>query len=306
MSSTPRQDFPIDHAVSQAAWLRQLALAIVRDAHEADDVAQEAWVAFLRKRPDPGSSLGGWFRGVMRNLVRTRSREVGARSFHELSADEKEIRDDCDPSFAVARLETQEELLRAVRELGEPYRTVVLLRWFEGLDPIEVARRTKTPIRTVHTRTSRALVLLRERLDRRSSGDRTAWMSAWMAHLNAPNAGSLSALAMATIPEGGEHARRRAVRTKLMVSSLALAALALAWLLFANWEGRSIASAAAASPQSQPVEAAQPLVILSDPQLEAEPRVRSLPDVRYDESVKHATPPRGSCVSLTSREWSWS
>ena len=175
----PPPSHHFDHAVAEVAWVRRLALAIVHDAHQAEDVAQEAWLLFLRKRPSPGRGLAGWFRHVIRHLAVSQRRSAGRRAGHEAEAAVPE-REEENPAFPLERLETQQQLLRAVRELDEPYRTVVLLRWFEGLEPAEIARRTGVPVRTVHTRTTRALTALREKLGRRAGADRDEWMLAWL------------------------------------------------------------------------------------------------------------------------------
>lgn len=81
------------------------------------------------------------------------------------------------PSAAdsVARLELAQRLVAAVKALDEPYRTVVLLRWFDGLKPAAIARRTGAPVETVRTRLKRALEQLRWRLDEHHGGERATW-----------------------------------------------------------------------------------------------------------------------------------
>jgi RNA polymerase sigma-70 factor (ECF subfamily) len=197
-SMSPRDPIEFEELVIQVAWARNLALAIVRDArgasnsrahrdvHSADDLAQDAFVAALKQRPSASEPLAAWFSRVMRNLVRFKARSDSHRLEREAHAARPE-RDDSG-ELAMERLETQEALLRAVRELDEPYRTTVILRWFENLEPAEIARRSNVPVRTVHTRITRALRMLRERLDRRSRGDRAAWMSAWIPLLSKPAA----------------------------------------------------------------------------------------------------------------------
>ncbi len=184
---TTRPDPDLDRLVAEAAWVRKLALAVARDAHAADDLAQDAWVAALA-RPPRGEDRRGWFARVLRNLERLRARGDSNRGARERHVARRET--DEDPTLALERLEMQEALLRCVRALAEPYRTTVVLRWFEGLDPAEVGRRTNVPLRTVHTRTTRALALLREALDRRSGGDRSRWMAAWLPLLSLRPAGS--------------------------------------------------------------------------------------------------------------------
>src|SRR5262249_51434835 len=131
-----------------------------------------------------GTPLRAWLAGVVRNLARFRARGETRRVAREEGFAKPERQED--PALAVERLEMQEALLRSVRELAEPYRTTIVLRFLEGLAPDEIAARTGVPLRTVHTRTSRALAILRERLDRRSGGPREAWMSAWIPLLSKP------------------------------------------------------------------------------------------------------------------------
>ena len=66
---------------------------------------------------------------------------------------------------AVQRAEVHRRLVEAVFALAEPYRTTILLRYFEDLPPREVARRMEAPVETVRTRVSRGLEILRRRLE---------------------------------------------------------------------------------------------------------------------------------------------
>ena len=68
------------------------------------------------------------------------------------------------PSAAdvVSRRERSREVIEAVLSLPEPYLTTVLMRFYEGLPPREIAERTKTRVGTVHRRLQRALAVLRE------------------------------------------------------------------------------------------------------------------------------------------------
>ena len=177
-------DLPL--VAAQSGWVRRLAVELARDAHAGEDIAQDALLAASASPTKPGA-LRAWLAGAVRNLSRMRRRSEDRRASREQRAARPERVDD--PTLALERLELQEALLGAVRGLPEPYRTTVLLRWFEGLEPEEIARRTKTPVRTVHTRVHRALALLREMLDRRSQGDRSRWLAAWLPALSQPSSG---------------------------------------------------------------------------------------------------------------------
>ncbi len=67
-------------------------------------------------------------------------------------------------------------LLAHVKELDEPYRSTVLLHYFDGLTPKEVAAGLRVPYATVRTRLHRAIQQLREKMDADHSGDRRAWL----------------------------------------------------------------------------------------------------------------------------------
>ena len=87
----------------------------------------------------------------------------------------------------VAQAEAQHVVAKAVTALPEPYRTTVLLRYFESLSLSEVAKRMGSPVKTVQTRLTRAHALLRAALDR-EFGDRRAWCVALLplAHMRFP------------------------------------------------------------------------------------------------------------------------
>jgi RNA polymerase sigma-70 factor (ECF subfamily) len=172
-----------EQIASQSRWVRELALAVARDAHAAEDASQDALLAALRRDTTPGN-LTAWLRVSVRRLLSFRARSAANRVQRERSVARAERVDD--PTLALDRIEILELLLREVRALEEPYRSTVLLRWFEGVEPVEIARRNGVPVTTVYTRIARGLSLLRERLDRASGGDRSRWLAAWIPLLPTP------------------------------------------------------------------------------------------------------------------------
>ena len=168
----------LEEIAAEVAWVRRLAIAVASDAHTGEDIAQEALLAASAADTPAGGSWKSWLAGAVRKLHLRRGRSDADRRARERQAARPDLVED--PSFALERLEVQEALSQAVRALEEPYRSTVLLRWFEGLEPEQIARRTGVPVRTVHTRVTRALSMLREMLDRRSRGDRTRWLAAWL------------------------------------------------------------------------------------------------------------------------------
>ena len=106
---------------------------------------------------------------MVRHLALSRARSEQRRERRERTA----ARPEGLPSVAegVARLELQRRVVEAVLALDEPYRSVVVHRFFYGLAPKEIARRLGVPLETVRTRQRRALERLRARLDTAYGGD---------------------------------------------------------------------------------------------------------------------------------------
>jgi RNA polymerase sigma-70 factor (ECF subfamily) len=69
-----------------------------------------------------------------------------------------------DPADAYAGTELRETLARAVAEMPEPERRVIVLAYGHGLTQAEIADRLAWPLGTVKTRTRRALHRLRATL----------------------------------------------------------------------------------------------------------------------------------------------
>lgn len=153
--------------LEQVSWMRRLARALVADRDLADDLVQETCVAALERAPRETGNLRAWLGEVMRNALRQHSRARGRRLAREVSAARPEALEPADK--LVERVLLQRELVNAVLELDEPYRSTLLLRFFEELPPREIARRTETPLATVNSRLQRALARLRERLDEKNN-----------------------------------------------------------------------------------------------------------------------------------------
>jgi RNA polymerase sigma-70 factor (ECF subfamily) len=163
-------------------WLRALALALVHDPDRAEDLTQETYLRALESPPPQQRSLRAWLATVLRNLWRQEHRLEGRRRAREASvARPAEGEPGTD---VVERAELHRRLVECVTELEEPFRTTLLLRYFDGLLPKAVAERLGVPEATVRSRLRRGLERLRLRLDQDHDNDRSAWMAS-MAMLGA-------------------------------------------------------------------------------------------------------------------------
>jgi RNA polymerase sigma-70 factor (ECF subfamily) len=161
--------------LAHTTWLRRFAASLVGDG-AADDLTQETWIAALRSPPAPERPIRPWLQAVARNLARMRWRSTASRDRREAASDPPEP--SLSPEDVVARAETQQRLVQLVLAMAEPYRSTLLLRFFEGLEPSEIARRLDVPAGTVRWRLKEALARLRTQLDAAHAGDRRAWLGA--------------------------------------------------------------------------------------------------------------------------------
>ncbi len=160
---------PIDPEalLAHGDFVRGIARSLLFDEHAADDVVQQTWIAALGSS---GVASRGWLGAVARNLAIKRLRGDRRRAARETAVARPEgVPSDGDVR---ERERLRRSVVDAVLALDEPYRSTVLLRWFDGLPPRGVAARMDVPVETVRTRTRRALELLRRRLDARHAADR--------------------------------------------------------------------------------------------------------------------------------------
>lgn len=161
-----------EELLAQSAWVRRLAHSLVGEAAAADDVVQETWKAALAHPPAGDRPLRPWLARVVANFARQRARSDGRRGARERDAARAEALPG--PDELVERLDSQRALAEELAQLAEPQRSTLLLRYFEDLEPSEIARRQGIPAGTVRWRLKRGLDELRERLDARF-GTRRTW-----------------------------------------------------------------------------------------------------------------------------------
>lgn len=175
-------DPKLDALLQHSSWVRALAHNLARDPGLAEDIVQETWVSALRRGPRDARSLRGWLATLLRRHLRQIRRGEARRALRE----ERHARALAEPSTAevVERAESGRALAQAVLELREPFRSTVLLRYFEELSPDEIATRMGVPVPTVHSRLGRGLAALRQRLGREREA-RRGWAGgfAWLARL---------------------------------------------------------------------------------------------------------------------------
>lgn len=152
---------------------------IVGDATSAEDLAQEAFVRVYRHAHEyePVAKFTTWLFTIGRNLALNEIRDRKHRPSLSLN---KPLASDTSETEAVSAMEGDApapleeahknavalELRRAIDELPEPFRLVLVLCDLEQLSYQEAAAALEVPIGTVRSRLSRARGHLEERLRR--------------------------------------------------------------------------------------------------------------------------------------------
>lgn len=259
--------------LGQTGWTRSLARSLASDAHLAEDLVQDAWVAALERPPDLGSPVRGWIASVLRHRWLDLRRGRERRAERERRAAELEAWPSAHDVVEKAAL--QRAVVEAVLELDEPYRTTVLLRYFEDLPQREIAERMRTTTATVNSRLTRALAKLRLKLSR--GGGPTAWLRVLVPLLVRPETPPAVALGAGVM---------KAIATSVVVAASIVAGLAL-------WASKAAEPPAlgprplpAAAAEHQSVEPAQAAVAAPSAAaaertpvaVESAPSIRSVPE----------------------------
>jgi RNA polymerase sigma-70 factor (ECF subfamily) len=147
---------------SYFADVHRLALSILRDDDEADDVAQDTFITALRHidRYDPGTNLRAWLSTIAVNLCRDRLRRRNSRlRWRDLWS--REQRSPASPSRNLESLHVRREanaaLWASVNALDEKHRLPIILRYANGFSIREVADALHVPEGTVHSRLHHAI-----------------------------------------------------------------------------------------------------------------------------------------------------
>ncbi|MBI3821025.1 MAG: sigma-70 family RNA polymerase sigma factor [Planctomycetes bacterium] len=162
--------------LSHARWVRELARHLVADPHTADDVAQETMSAALARGPRDGTALSRWLVTVLRNFIKQNARENKRRVERESKINIRDAQPQ--PHSILERAEAHRAVVDAVMSLDEPYKTAILLFYYDGLAAEEIARQFNIPIATVKTRLARGRERLRAKLGAAHGGGRGAWVGA--------------------------------------------------------------------------------------------------------------------------------
>jgi RNA polymerase sigma-70 factor (ECF subfamily) len=145
----------LDAAYRLARWM-------TRNEHDAEDVVQEASLrAFRYFRTFAGGNGRAWFLRIVRNTCHGSHRRIWmlTDSFDEERHSSRQT--ESDPEALLLRTDTADLIERAIGNLPDRFRELLILREMEGLSYRELADVMEIPIGTVMSGLSRAREALR-------------------------------------------------------------------------------------------------------------------------------------------------
>lgn len=149
--------------------LMALAVRVLRDPAEAEEILQEAFLQAWRqaKRYDPSrSSVVTWLVLLTRSraIDRLRSRRVAERTVTAVRDEQTTVHTSPTGVRDVLLQERRTRLRQELARLPEAQREVLELAFFRGLTQREIAEETGTPLGTIKTRSLLAMKKLRQAL----------------------------------------------------------------------------------------------------------------------------------------------
>ncbi|MEK5322856.1 RNA polymerase sigma factor SigW [Aeribacillus sp. FSL M8-0254] len=152
----------------------QLCYRMLGNAHEAEDIAQEAFIRVYMNIHsfDMNKKFSTWIYRIATNLSIDRIRKKkpdyyldaevagtdGLTMYSQVSSDIAM------PEKEVEAIELQETIQKEILKLPDKYRSVIVLRYIEELSLQEIAEILELPVGTVKTRIHRGREALRKQL----------------------------------------------------------------------------------------------------------------------------------------------
>ena len=138
-----------------------IALRMLNDRHRAEDLAQEVFLQLYRSLDaiDSDMHLAFWLRKVAVNRAIDRMRQESRHDDEPLTEAAAVIAETAESDPLLER--RMEELLA---QLAPAARAVIVLRYQEDLDPVDIASTLDMSINTVKSHLKRSLTLLRARV----------------------------------------------------------------------------------------------------------------------------------------------
>ena len=312
MPRFPEAERNLQALLREEPFVRRLAHELCASSTiDPEEVAQQAWVRALEHGGSQVRAPRSWLARITRNVLasmhrgelRRRAREhTAAHRGHAPSSAELLLREEC-----------RQTLIELVDSLPPAEREVVLLRYFEGLPPREIAARRNVPAKRVHALLRQGLDRLRQHLDTRAGDQhRAALLLPLFASQQAARPSPIPALPTVALPG------TLLMNTKSIVAAAAAVLLLIA--AYATWpsQGSTEAGQPDGSPKASTAQmtSQRPPETKQDTDRDARPTTRAVPNSGVRREPLHGfgtvrvtvrartesglTPTHGSMIKLAS------
>jgi RNA polymerase sigma-70 factor, ECF subfamily len=153
-----------NEALPHHADLYRMAMWLVRNRDEAEDLVQETFIAALRSfhRFEKGTNCRAWLLKIMYHTLSKRRRDE--RRFQIVGDSEEQIAETAAFERPTPHQITDEEVLEALKRLPRQFQEVVILSDVEDMTYKEIAEVLTIPAGTVMSRLHRGRRILRAEL----------------------------------------------------------------------------------------------------------------------------------------------
>lgn len=152
-----------------------IAYRVMGNEEDAKDMAQEAMLRVYRSIKDfkGQSSFSTWLYRIVTNVcldeLRRRKNDKHVSFDSTIQTEDGELHmelssDKETPETAYERVEQRELIKKAIRELNDEYRSVIVLRDIQGFSYEEISNMLECSLGTVKSRINRARAMLRDKL----------------------------------------------------------------------------------------------------------------------------------------------
>lgn len=156
----------ISQECARRAWA--LAYSLVRNASDADDVVQRAFLVAWQRREVIPDDPWPWFAVVVSHSVRNSRREAARRTRREERLQHLPMAKNYAPGQSLEQEELRDLILAALAELPEEEREAVALCHIGGLTQVQASQASGVNLNTLKSRVQRGLERLRTRLQKQA------------------------------------------------------------------------------------------------------------------------------------------
>jgi RNA polymerase sigma-70 factor (ECF subfamily) len=147
------------------------ALGMVRNSDDAHDLSQEAFVRVYKhlRRFDNNYPFKVWLFHILSNLCKNHLRQRKTRENVVVGSDDEytlTIPDHRDPAMALDKTELQAQVWKAIEQLPEKFREIIILNHFQEMSYDQIAQVLDIPRGSVMSRLYYARLKLREIIEK--------------------------------------------------------------------------------------------------------------------------------------------